>query len=66
MLWFLDLLGHMYIYQSLAVTKIKSDSNYFFRYDKKLRFCASETGPLYDKKIHLLTSDKLEMCTLLL
>ena len=28
--------------------------------------CASETGPLYDKKISLLTSDKLEMCTILL
>ena len=24
--------------------------------------CASETDPLYDKKISLLTSDKLEMC----
>ena len=28
--------------------------------------CASEIGPLYDKKINLLTSDKLEMCALLL
>ena len=28
--------------------------------------CASETGPLYDKKRNLLTSDKLEMCTILL
>ena len=52
--------------ESLAVTKIKSDSKYFFRYAYKFSVCASETGPLYDKKISLLTSDKLEMCTILL
>ena len=28
--------------------------------------CVSDTGPLYDKKINLLTSDKLEMCIILL
>ena len=28
--------------------------------------CVSETGPLYDKKRNVLTSDKLEMCTILL
>ena len=28
--------------------------------------CVSDIGPFYDKKINLLTSDKLEMCTLLL
>ena len=28
--------------------------------------CASETGRLYNKKRSLLTSDKLEMCTILL
>ena len=28
--------------------------------------CASEIGPLYDKKRNVLTSDKLEMCTILL
>ena len=28
--------------------------------------CASEIGPLYDKKRNLLTSDKLEMCAILL
>ena len=27
---------------------------------------ASEIGPLYDKKRNLLTSDKLEMCAILL
>ena len=26
--------------------------------------CVSDIGPLYDKKINLLTSDKLEMCTI--
>ena len=28
----------------------------------KFSVCSSEIGPLYDKKINLLTSDKLEMC----
>ena len=28
--------------------------------------CVSDTGPLYDKKRNLLTSNKLEMCTILL
>ena len=28
--------------------------------------CVSDIGLLYDKKRNLLTSDKLEMCTLLL
>ena len=28
--------------------------------------CVSDTGPLYDKKINLLTSDKFDMCTILL
>ena len=28
--------------------------------------CVSDIGPFYDKKINLLTSDKLEMCTILL
>ena len=28
--------------------------------------CASEIGPLYDKQRNLLTSDKLEMCAILL
>ena len=28
--------------------------------------CVSDIGPLYDKKRNLLTSDKLEMCALLL
>ena len=48
--------------ESLAVTRIKSDSKYFFRYANKFSVCSSEIGPLYDKKGNLLTSDKLEMC----
>ena len=53
--------------ESLAVTRIKSDSKYFFfRYAKELSVCASEIGPLYNKKRNLLTSDKLEMCAILL
>ena len=28
--------------------------------------CVSDTGPLYDTKINLLTSDKLQMCTIFL
>ena len=28
--------------------------------------CVSDTGPLYDKKRNILTSNKLEMCTILL
>ena len=52
--------------ESLAVTKIKSDFKYFLRYTNKFSVCASEIGPLYDKKGNLLTSDKLEMCAILL
>ena len=37
--------------ETLAVTKIKSDFKYFFRYAKKFSVCAS---------------DKLEMCAILL
>ena len=36
------------------------------RYANKFSLCVSDTGPLYDKKRNLLTSDKLEMCTILL
>ena len=52
--------------ESLAVTRIKSDSKYFFRYAKKFSVCSCEIGPLYDKKRNFLTSDKLEMCAILL
>ena len=52
--------------ESLAVTKIKSDSKYFLRFANKFNMYASEIGPPYDKKVNLLTSDKLEMCAILL
>ena len=45
--------------ESLAVTNIKFDSKYFFRYTNKFSVCVRETGPLYDKKLNVLTSDKL-------
>ena len=45
---------------------MKSDPNYFFRYAKKFSVCVSDIVPLYDKKRNLLTSDKLEVCTVLL
>ena len=38
----------------------------FSRYAKKFSVCASEIDPLYDKKRNLLTSDKIEMCAILL
>ena len=44
--------------ESLAVTRIKSDSKYFFRYAKKFSVCSSEIGPLYDKReiyLHLIS-----------
>ena len=44
--------------ESLAVTKINSNSNYFYRYANKFSVCTSETGPLYNKKRRLLISDK--------
>ena len=49
--------------ESLAVKKNLISS---ICYAKKISVYASETGPFYDKKISLLTSDKLEMCTILL
>ena len=36
--------------ESLAVTRIRSDSKYFPRYAKKFSVCASDIGSLYDKK----------------
>ena len=32
--------------EEFAVTKIKTDSNYFFRYEKKHSICLNEIGPL--------------------
>ena len=43
-----------------------SDPKKNFRYANKFSVCVSDIGPLYDKKRNLLTSDKLEICTILL
>ena len=32
--------------EEIAVTKIKTDPNYFFRYSKKHSLCLNEIGPL--------------------
>ena len=45
--------------ESLAVTKIKSDSIFFFGYAQQFSGCASETSTLYDKNRNILTSDIL-------
>ena len=52
--------------ESRAVAKIKSDPNYFFRYAKKNSICNRNIGPLLNPNTHLLTNDRLEMCSLLL
>ena len=45
------------------MTRIKSDPNFFFRYDKKFSICTTAIGPLLHPVTHLL---KTEMCTILL
>ena len=35
--------------ESQAVSKVKSDSKYFFRYANNFSVCANETGPFYGK-----------------
>ena len=37
--------------ESIAVAKIKSDPNFFFRYAKKINICKSDIGPI-KKKTH--------------
>ena len=49
--------------ETLAVTRIKSDPNLFFRYAKKF---SEAIGPLSLPVSHLLTDNKTEMCTILL
>ena len=51
---------------TLAVTRIKSDPNLFFRYAKKFSLCTKASGPLLHPHTHLLTDDKTEMCMILL
>ena len=52
--------------ETLAVTRIKSDPNLFFRYAKKFSICTMAIGPLLHPVTHLLTDNKTEMCTILL
>ena len=51
--------------EAIAVSKIKIDPNYFFRYAKKFSIVRQEIGPLCLENGQL-TSDKLIMCGLLL
>ena len=52
--------------KTLAVTRIKSDSNFFFRYAKKFSICTKAIWPLLHHVTHMLTDNKTEMCTILL
>ena len=51
--------------EEIAVTKINTDPNYFFRYAKKHSICLNEIGPLMGPN-KALTLDKYEMCCSLL
>ena len=44
--------------ETIAVTKIKSDPNFFFKYAKKFNMCTKAIGPLLQHHTHLLTDDK--------
>ena len=52
--------------ETLAVTRIKSHPNFFFRYTKKFSICTKTIGPLLHPVTHMLTNNKTEMCTILL
>ena len=51
--------------ENAAVTKIKDDPNYFFRYAKKFNICKTDVGPLMNRDTNSLSNDKHEMCRLL-
>ena len=51
--------------EEIAVTKIKMDPNYFFRYANKHSICQSEVGPFLGPTKALI-SNKYEICCLLL
>ena len=48
--------------ENVAVTKIKEDPNYFFRYVKKFSICKTGIGPLMNRATNSLSNDKHEMC----
>lgn len=52
--------------EALAIAKIKSDPNYFFKYAKKHSVCKTEIGPLLNKQSQSLTNEKSDMCKLLI
>ena len=52
--------------ESIAVAKIKSDPNFFFRYAKKNSICKSDIGPIKNPHTQLLVNERLEICSLLL
>ena len=51
--------------EQVAVTKIKDDPHFFFRYAKKSSICGSNIGPLLDPATNCVTDDKFLMCKLL-
>ena len=51
---------------SIAVAKIKSDPNFFFRYTKKNSICESDIGPIQNSHTQLLVNERLDICSLLL
>ena len=51
--------------ENAAVSKIKDDPNYFFRYAKKFSICKTDIGPLMNHDTNSLSNDKHEMCRLL-
>ena len=52
--------------ETLAVTRIKSDPNFFFRYAKKFSICTKAIGPLLHPVTQLMTDNKTEMCNIVL
>ena len=51
--------------ENAAVTKIKDDPNYFFRYAKKFSICKTDIGPFMNRDTNSLSNDKHEMYRLL-
>ena len=50
--------------ETLAVTRIKSDPNFFIIYAKKFSIFTKAIGPLLRPFTHLLTDNKTEVCTI--
>ena len=48
------------------MAKIKSSSNFFWRYAKKNSICKSDVGPIINPHTQLLVNERLEICSLLL